>query len=345
MKTCRDNSALEGSSQDLSGRLIGSSPTMAAVRERIELAAPYDEPVLIVGETGTGKELVARSIHEHSRRRLRQFHIVNCGAVQEDLLVSELFGHRAGAFTGATRSRQGRIGAASASTLFLDEVSETTARFQVALLRAIDHGEIQPVGAEGPPEQVDVRFIAATNRDFLRLQQEEEFRQDLLYRLSCFVIDVPPPRRRREDIPELAEFFVGGFSEKYGRHWYLSGAAVALLCEHDFPGNVRELRQVVFSACAESSSDRVAGLDVCRVLSRRRPQEHASRCPGESHHLALKPLLREHLRRVILAAEGNLSGAAELLEVPRSTLQHMVARHGIDLARLRETATSMGERA
>jgi len=322
-------------SEVCSSPLIGSSEQMELLRRDIATAARFEEPVLIVGETGTGKDLVARSIHELGSRRHLTLAAMNCGAIQPDLLVSELFGHRRGAFTGAASSRKGKVLAADGSTLFLDEVSETTPEFQVALLRLLDTGEVQPVGSDGPPTLVNTRFVAASNRPFDSLQSGEHLRQDLYYRLSDLLILVPPLRERQADIPELAAHFVRQLNLKYDQEWSLTGCAVALLKEQRYPGNVRELRQVVFSACVATDGDEVSGLSVSSALAARQGRPRG--IEGES--LALRSVVRQRIEEAILTAGGNLAGAAELLEVPRSTLQHMVARNGIDLSRLREAAT------
>lgn len=316
--------------------LIGESAALDGVREQIRLVAQYDEPVLIVGETGTGKELVARAIHALSCRNTRPLQTVNCGAVADDMLVSELFGHRAGAFTGANGSRAGRVRAADGSTLFLDEISETSRRFQVALLRVIDQGEVQPVGEDDSGQAVNVRFISATNRSQAELEAGEVLRKDLFYRLSSFVIDIPPLRERPEDIQALVPYFTEGLARKYGAHWKFSGPAIALLQEYSFPGNVRELRQVIFAACVSSNCDTISAAHVRRGLGRFRNEN--GKAAGTEHDFALQPLLHRHLKEAILVAECNLSKAARMLRVPRSTLQYMLVRHGIDLSRVREEA-------
>ncbi len=316
--------------------LIGQSRALDRIREQIRLAAAYEEPVLLVGESGTGKELVVRAVHALSGRSSRPLRTVNCGALTEDMLVAELFGHKAGAFTGARASRAGRIRAAHGSTLFLDEISETSTQFQVALLRVVDQGEVQPVGDDVSGQAVDVRFIAASNRPVAELERGTALRRDLFYRLSSFVIEVPPLRDRLEDIPLLVAHFASELTAKYGTEWEFSGPAIALLQEQRFPGNVRELRQAVFVACVSSETATVSAAHVRSVIGRSTSTQSGGR--PFSREFALRPLLQRHLTETFLAAECNLSEAARMLRVPRSTLQYMLVRHGVDLQTVRKKA-------
>jgi formate hydrogenlyase transcriptional activator len=225
--------------------LVGTSPGLAAVRRAVERVAPTDATVLVLGETGTGKELVARSIHEQSPRRGRAFVPVSCAALAPGLIASELFGHEAGAFTGAVRRRAGRFELAHGGTLFLDEVGEMPAEAQAALLRVLQERVVERVGG-GDPLPVDVRVVAATNRDLAAAVREGRFRDDLFYRLNVFPVAVPPLRDRPGDVPALAGHFARLFAGRHGRPApRIRAATLAALSAHDWPGNVRELQNLI----------------------------------------------------------------------------------------------------
>ena len=234
--------------------LVGRSAAMRELTGLIARVAPTDATVLIQGESGTGKELVARALHAQSLRKDRPFVPVNCAAITESLLESELFGHAKGAFTGATRARRGLFEEADGGTLFIDEVTETSAAFQSRLLRALQEGEIRRVG-ESSSLKVDVRTVAATNRDIHREVEERRFRQDLFYRLNVVTLRVPPLRERLEDVPLLAEHFLQRANARAARKKRLTEAALAHLQHHTFPGNVRELENLVEQAAALSEGE------------------------------------------------------------------------------------------
>ncbi len=231
------------------GHLVGSSEPFQKVNELISKAASADLPVLIVGETGTGKELVACEIHARSQRASKPFIAVNTGALPREIVVSELFGHRRGSFTGATSDRLGRFREADGGTLFLDEIGTMDATVQVSLLRVLENETFRPVGAS-EDEEVDVRLIAATNEDPRALAQRGEFREDLLYRFEVLRIDLPPLREIRDDIPQLVEHFVQTFSEMYQADIdSVSPAVLDALVSYHWPGNTRELKNVIAQAC------------------------------------------------------------------------------------------------
>jgi DNA-binding NtrC family response regulator len=234
--------------------LVGRSPPMRELTSRILRVAPSDATVLVKGESGTGKELVARALHAHSRRKDKPFVPVNCAAIPEGLLESELFGHAKGAFTGAVRARRGLFEEADGGTLFIDEVTETTPAFQSKLLRVLQDGEVRRVG-ESTSSLVDVRIVAATNRDIEREVQEKRFRQDLFYRLNVVSVKVPPLRDRVEDIPLLAEHFLERANLRSSQKRKLSQEAVERLQSYAFPGNVRELENMVEQAAALAEGD------------------------------------------------------------------------------------------
>jgi DNA-binding NtrC family response regulator len=240
--------------------IVSRSPGMRAVLRTAEKAATSSIPVLIEGESGVGKELIARAIHGSSERRAKPFVAVNCGAIPENLVESILFGHEKGAFTGATERHTGKFAEAAGGTLFLDEIGELPAAAQVKLLRAIQEGEIEPVGAR-KPLKVDVRLISATNRHLMADVKDGRFREDLFYRLHVFPITVPPLRERREDIPDLIRHFLARFCAEEGKRIHLvSAEALALLGNHSWPGNVRQLENAVFRAVVLAENDRI-GID------------------------------------------------------------------------------------
>ena len=230
-------------------RIIGRSAAIKDVIERVVRVAPTDASVLITGESGAGKELVARALHLASRRGEEPFVPVNCAAITETLLESELFGHAKGAFTGASRARRGLFEEAHGGTIFIDEIAETSPGFQAKLLRVLQDGELRRVG-ESTPIQVDVRVIAATNQDLRRAIAERRFREDLFYRLAVVPIRIPPLRERREDVPLLAAHFLRRFVSRTNVARTLSPGAVARLVDHDWPGTVRELENVIEQAAA-----------------------------------------------------------------------------------------------
>lgn len=254
----RQVDALAGVFRDRFGldAIVGSSAPIREVIGRILRVAPSDATVLVTGESGTGKELVARAIHAASRRAEMPFVPVNCAAIAPSLLESELFGHTKGAFTGAVRARQGLYEEADGGTLFLDEIGETEVSFQAKLLRALQESEIRRVG-ESQPIYVDVRVVAATNQDLRQAIEERRFREDLYYRLNVMTIRLPPLRERRADVPLLAQHFLDEINRKERTQKYFSDSAMERLLAYDFPGNVRELQNLVQQAAVLSLGDRI----------------------------------------------------------------------------------------
>ncbi len=232
---------------------------MGQVRDQIKVAAQFSEPVLVLGETGVGKELVAQQIHSRSPRSQARagLQVVNCAGLSPDVLAAELFGHRRGAFTGADRDRSGRIRSADGSTMVLDEISEAPPSLQATVLRTVEYGEVQPVGSDFL-FRVDVRFVATSNRTLTELGLSDAFRTDLLHRLAAFVIEIPPLRHRSADLDEIAAAYLATLADRYGRECELSVGGMALLHEHSFPGNVRELRQILLRAYAASTGGHIA---------------------------------------------------------------------------------------
>jgi PAS domain S-box-containing protein len=323
--------AIEGS-----GEILGSAPALEAMLGDIEQVAETDATVLIQGETGTGKELVARAIHARSPRRGRALVRVNCGAIPGGLIESELFGHEKGAYTGATARRGGRFLLADAGTLFLDEIGELPLDFQVKLLRVVQEGEFEPVGSSRT-HKVDVRVIAATNRDLARETEEGRFREDLFYRLNVFPIHVPPLRDRKEDIPLLAEAFTRRISAKTGRRIEaISPADLRRLQASDWPGNIRELQNVIERAVITSRDGRL-NLDRALPSMPGVPPPVPSAGPDRVRtRREMEDLERGNLLLALEQAGWKVSGtdgAAALLGLRPSTLNSRIKALGIERPR------------
>jgi DNA-binding NtrC family response regulator len=308
--------------------LIGRTAPMLDVYKQIALAADAAAPVLIIGESGTGKELVAKAIHAHGRRSSKAFVAVNCGAITETLLESELFGHTKGSFTGAVSDAKGLLEQAHGGTIFLDEIGETSPALQVKLLRAIEESEVRPVGA-ARPVKIDVRVVAATNVELERAVGEAKFRQDLYYRLSVIVIRVPPLRDRRADIPLLIDTFLQRACARAGRERVLAPAALQALVNHGWPGNVRELENTIERLVLFSPGTTIDVADLPAGLG-----GHAA--PLEERLFDGLPSLDEVERRYLLlvleSVKGNRTRAAEVLGIDRRTLYRMAERFGLDLS-------------
>ncbi len=300
--------------------IVGESPAIRRVKDLIDRVAPLPGTVLIQGETGTGKELVARSLHEHSRRR-GDFVPVNCGAIAPDLLESELFGHVKGAFTSAHQVREGLFVAAKGGTLFLDEISEMPIHLEVKLLRALEEGAIRAVGADREVP-VDARIVASTQHDLKELVRQKRFREDLYFRLNVVNISLPPLRERAGDVPLIAEHFMRRMAADLGiPPVVLNDAAMARLQEHDWPGNVRELRNVIertlmLGELAEETLGRGGG---------RRSTDEDAFYPLD---WTLEQVKDHHMRRVLEDLDGNKSAAARRLGVSRKTLERRLGHGG-----------------
>ncbi len=312
--------------------LIGRSAAMLAVYKLVAHAANADAPVLIVGESGTGKELVARAIHRHGRRAARPFVPVNCGALTETLLESELFGHTRGSFTGAVSDARGVFEQAQGGTIFLDEVGETSPALQVKLLRVLQEGEVRPVGGSRTVK-VDVRVLAATNTDLEQAVAAGRFRQDLFYRLNVLVVRVPPLSARREDIPLLVDRFLRGACGRAGRSIALSPSALDRLVAHDWPGNVRELENTIERLVLTARGYVITADDVSQASG---PADPRLGRPDLERLLfdglpTLDELERRYLGHVLAAVGGNRTRAAETLGIDRRTLYRMAERFGLAL--------------
>jgi transcriptional regulator with GAF, ATPase, and Fis domain len=307
--------------------MVGISPGMREVRSSICKVASTDCTVLVTGETGCGKELVARAIHQRSSRASRAFVSLNCGAVTPSLIASELFGHEKGAFTGATDRRAGRFETAEGGTLFLDEVSELPIETQAALLRVLQEREFERVGGSRPI-RTNIRVIAATNRDLQEAVAERSFRADLFYRLNVFPLDVPPLRDRRQDIPLLANHFADRLSRRAGRrHYGIDNHTLALFQVYEWPGNVRELQNVIERAVIMSEGGPLS-VDVRWLAASRRsatPELEPSRTLLSQERVWIELTLAETKGRV----SGPL-GAAAKLGIPSSTLESKIKALAID---------------
>jgi DNA-binding NtrC family response regulator len=316
--------------------LVGRSAGMLRVFKQIAHAAASDVPVLITGETGTGKELVARAIHRHSRRAAQPFVAVNCGAIAEGVLESELFGHVRGAFTGAVSDKKGLFEQAQGGVIFLDEIGETTPAVQVRLLRVIEEGEVRPVGASRVL-RVDVRVLAASNRDLEAETRSGGFRRDLFFRLNVLEIDVPPLSERLEDIGPLVTHFLRLLAPRTGGQAQITPEAVAELSQRSWPGNVRQLENTIerLALAARGGVIEVDDLPpVQAVAGEEAPASAASGSGSPFHDLpTLDELAGRYLKHVLQAAGGNRSRAAQILGIDRRTFYRMAARHGVPLGR------------
>lgn len=308
--------------------IVGRTSSMLEVFKKIGYVADSRSTVLITGESGTGKELVAKAIHYNSQRATHRFLAINCGALTETLLESELFGHVRGAFTGAMSNKKGIFEDAEGGTVFLDEVSEMSPALQVKLLRVLDEQEVRPVGGTDSI-QLDVRVIAASNKDLQAMVDKEAFRHDLLYRLNVINIHLPPLRERRDDIPMLVAHFLAKFAPPGAPPLAIAEDALTVLSAYPWPGNVRELENTIESACALSRT----GVITAKELP---PRLTAPPTPSEEQVTfgdlpTLDELERRYLLRVLEAAENNKTRAAEILGVNRKTLYRMAERFDIKI--------------
>jgi formate hydrogenlyase transcriptional activator len=314
--------------------IIGTSHALKSVLSRISKVAPTDSTVLIAGETGTGKELVARAIHRRSDRASRAFVSVNCAAIPRDLIASELFGHEKGSFTGATQQRLGRFELANGGTLFLDEVGELPAETQIALLRVLQEHEFERVGGTRPI-RADVRVIAATNRDLQAAISAGSFRSDLFYRLNVFPIEIPSLRERREDIPLLVEYFIDRYARKAGKHiTTVEKRTLQALQSYPWPGNIRELQNVI------ERSVIVCETPTFSVDDSWLSQQPRDRRPGGKLNLSNRVAAqeREMIEAALRESQGRVygpSGAAAKLGIARSTLEAKIRSLKINKNRFR----------
>jgi formate hydrogenlyase transcriptional activator len=306
--------------------IVGSSKPIRQLVRQVEKVAPSDSTVLVLGETGTGKELIARALHRRSKRANRPFIRVNCAAIPQSLIASELFGHEKGAFTGALQRRVGRFEAANGGTLFLDEIGELPMETQIALLRVLQEKEFERVGSNHPVS-VDVRLIAATNRDLRAAVAAGTFRRDLFYRLNVFPIAVPSLRERADDIPLLLEYFIARCSKKLGKSvGHIGKQTLEQLQAYHWPGNIREVQNIVERAVILSETDTFVVEESWLKTKSAKPCPKRGLSALEDHEV-------EMIEAALAETHGRISGpsgAAAKLGVPRQTLESKIQRLGID---------------
>ncbi|WP_302413543.1 sigma-54 dependent transcriptional regulator [uncultured Desulfovibrio sp.] len=311
--------------------ILGRSPAMLAMQETIATVAPTEATVLITGESGTGKELVARALHSGSARADKPMVTVNCAALAENLLESELFGHEKGSFTGADRRREGRFVQANGGTLFLDEIGEMPLPLQAKLLRALQEGEVQRVGSDAPLT-VDVRVLAATNRDLREEVARRRFREDLYFRLNVISLEVPPLRDRGEDIPVLAAHFLERFAGRNRKSIRgFSPQAVDSLLRYAWPGNVRELENAVERAVILCNGDLITRRELpAAITEAASPEEASSAAVGALAGLPLDELERRAIGETLRCTGDNKSEAARQLGITRATLHNKLRKYGLE---------------
>jgi len=313
--------------------MIGESYAMTQLREQVAMAAPTNGRVLIFGDNGTGKELVARSIHQLSRRRGGPFVEVNCAAIPEELIESELFGHMRGSFTGAVADRRGKFEAADGGTIFLDEIADMSLKTQAKVLRVLQEQVIEPVGST-TRIKVDTRVLAATNKDLLAEIRNGRFREDLYFRLNVIPIFVPPLRDRGEDIPLLAIHFTRLFAREYGRRLKtLDPGALTALTRHGWPGNIRELRNVVERLMIMVPGEVISADDLTFLGPTPAGPVAADAAPGRPLHEARDEFERDYILKTLASQQGNISRTSEVLGVERSNLYRKMRGLGIAPAR------------
>ena len=312
--------------------IIGSSQSMAAIHRLIANTRISESPVLITGETGTGKELIARAIHRSGVRHLKPFLTLDCSVLNKNLLESEFFGHVRGAFTGAVADKKGVFEMAAGSTLFLDEIGEMSLDTQVKLLRVLEEGTFRPVGS--PEEKkVSVRIIAATNRDLKLMIQKGTFREDLYYRINVITIHLPVLRERKEDIPALIEHFMKKLNGRHNSARQFTSEALNQLMGYSYPGNVRELRNIVERVFMLSERE-VIGVEDLPPEVRREVKRPAAGCNTGWHNLSLQQIIkrteRKMISRMLRLMNGNKVKAARMLNISRSTLYAKIEEYGIE---------------
>jgi two-component system, NtrC family, response regulator AtoC len=319
--------------------IVGHSKTLMRVLDQAVRVSQRNSAVLIQGETGTGKELVARAIHHNSRRSSGPFIAVNCGAIPRDLVESELFGYVRGAFTGAVTNKSGRFEAADGGTLFLDEVGELPLETQVKLLRVLQEGEVHKLGAN-TPVKVDVRVIAATHRDLSAMIEDETFREDLYYRLAVVPLRIPPLRERREDIPELIDKLFDRVKERHAMPDVRMASAVhQRLISYRWPGNVRQLENVLERLLVLSSGDLITVDDLPEELVPATPNSPSLWPNLPEEGISLEAVERELISRALEKFEGNQTQAARYLDISRRTLIYRMEKHGLAGAEIPESST------
>lgn len=309
--------------------ILGQSKSLLYVLDMASRAAQATSTVLIKGETGTGKELLAKAIHFNSRRKDRPFVVINCGAIPKDLLESELFGHVKGSFTGALANKKGKVELADGGTLFLDEIGELPLELQVKLLRLIQQGEIEKLGFAGV-SRVDVRIIAATHRNLQAMVEDSTFREDLYYRLVVIPLELPPLRERPDDVPELVQNFFLKAKEKQGRpDLVLPPRLLPYFSGYTWPGNVRELENIIERIVVLARGDEITLNDLPDFLRRERPPVEALHLDLPARGISLEAVEKELIMRALEKFDGNQTHAAQYLDISRKTLIYRMEKFGL----------------
>lgn len=309
--------------------IVGKAKPLLRVLNMAARVALTDSVVLLCGETGTGKELLAKAIHEVSRRKNQPFVTINCGAIPKDLLESELFGHMRGSFTGAIAHKRGRVETAEKGTLFLDEIGELPLELQVKVLRLIQHGEIEKVGSTSPL-RADIRIIAATHRNLKAMVEDGSFREDLYYRLAVIPLELPPLRERGEDIPELAQYLFVRLKQKHGRpELRLPASLLPFFAGYDWPGNVRELENVIERLVVLTVGNEMTIEDLPECLRREKAPVDELRLDMPDERLSLEAVEKELIVRALRKFGWNQTQAANYLDISRRTLIYRMEKYGL----------------
>jgi len=305
--------------------IVAESTTMKAVLETAKKIAPFDATVLITGESGTGKEVLAKFIHKNSKRKNKPFIAVNCGAIPGELLEAELFGYKKGAFTGATSDKKGIIEESNGGTLLLDEIGDLPVNLQVKLLRVLQEGEIKPLGSS-KSKKVDVRFIAATNKNLEELVKKGEFREDLFFRLNVIRIEIPPLRERAEDIIPLSEFFIKKYSLKYNvEPKTLTDRAKSELLNYKWPGNVRELENIIERVVLMTT-----GNTVDTIFNNQSVSDRYIKMTFKKYKDAKEEFERNYIKNLLIISENNISKASKISGLTRAQIYRIMKRYGIN---------------
>ena len=325
---------------EISVRMVGKAPAFLAMLEQLDIAARANVPTLLLGETGTGKELAAKFIHQHSQRASGPFLTVDCTVLNEALAENELFGHERGAFTGSVGEKKGLVELAEGGTLFLDEMGELPVPIQAKLLRVLESGEYRRVGGH-EPRRVDLRVICATNRHLWEAVQARHFREDLYFRIACLTVHLPSLRERRQDIPALTSHLLDLQYRETGRRYRLTEAALRFLAQQHYPGNIRELRNILNVAAAQCTTGRIGPSHISQVLSRPSHAGDAPQMPpadaGQNHPAAspaaprsMGSLESQHIAAMLREMGGNKRRAAEILGMSTRTLYRKIKLYGLD---------------
>lgn len=321
--------------------IIGNSKPLLYLLEMAARAAETDAPVLIRGETGTGKELLAKAVHFDGRRRAKPFVTINCGAIPKELLESELFGHVKGAFTGAVVHKKGKVEAADGGTLFLDEIGEMPPELQVKLLRLLHEGEVEKIGATSPTK-VDIRIVSATHRNLEAMVEDNLFRQDLYYRLAVIPLELPPLRERGEDIPMLVEHFFDRCKHRLGKDdLVLPPALLTYFCGYEWPGNVRELENVIERIIVLSRSNEITVNDLPDFLRRPKARLNALHLDLPPQGISLEAVEKQLILRALKKSNWNQTHAARCLDISRKTLIYRMGKHHIKQSECAESQESV----